>query len=187
VECKVLLCESRIYWGECCILFYDLKCGWWCGRNCFNLVWKITYMPKSYLSIYTVILVIYSIFMSTFNITQKNVFDILTIHKRDPKLKLSMAWILYCDIFFFAGITGQDGSYLAELLIDKNYEVHGIVRRASQPNTARIEHLYADKATHKEGNMILHYGDLTDSTCLVKIINLVWIYFWLVVCTFLFH
>ena len=72
-----------------------------------------------------------------------------------------------------AGITGQDGSYLAELLLDNDYEVHGIVRRASQPNTARIEHLYADKATHKEGKMKLHYGDLTDSTCLVKIINLV--------------
>ncbi|XP_078493764.1 GDP-mannose 4,6 dehydratase-like [Ciona intestinalis] len=69
------------------------------------------------------------------------------------------------------GITGQDGSYLAELLIEKGYEVHGIIRRASQPNTARIEHLYADRATHKEGSMILHYGDLTDSSCLVKIIN----------------
>uniref|UniRef100_F6WLA0 GDP-mannose 4,6 dehydratase n=2 Tax=Ciona intestinalis TaxID=7719 RepID=F6WLA0_CIOIN len=69
------------------------------------------------------------------------------------------------------GITGQDGSYLAELLIEKGYEVHGIIRRASQPNTARIEHLYADRATHKEGSMKLHYGDLTDSSCLVKIIN----------------
>nr|CAB3249724.1 GDP-mannose 4,6 dehydratase-like [Phallusia mammillata] len=69
------------------------------------------------------------------------------------------------------GITGQDGSYLAELLLQKGYEVHGIVRRASQPNTARIEHLYADRATHQEGNMHLHYGDLTDSSCLVKIIN----------------
>ena len=60
---------------------------------------------------------------------------------------------------------------MAELLIDKNYDVHGIVRRASQPNTARIEHLYADRSTHTEGRMHLHYGDLTDSTCLVKIIN----------------
>jgi len=74
-------------------------------------------------------------------------------------------------LFFLSGITGQDGSYLAELLLKKGYEVHGIVRRASQPNTARIEHLYADPATHQEGNMKLHYGDLTDSSCLVKIIN----------------
>ena len=73
--------------------------------------------------------------------------------------------------FYTKGITGQDGSYLAELLIDQGYFVHGIVRRSSQPNTGRIEHLYADRATHKEGKMILHYGDLTDSTCLVKIIQ----------------
>lgn len=69
------------------------------------------------------------------------------------------------------GITGQDGSYLTEFLIGKGYQVHGILRRASQPNTQRIEHMYADRATHTMGQMILHYGDLTDSTCLVKIIN----------------
>ncbi|CAK8673437.1 unnamed protein product [Clavelina lepadiformis] len=74
-------------------------------------------------------------------------------------------------IALITGITGQDGSYLAELLLDKGYEVHGIIRRASQINTGRIEHLYADRATHKEGRMILHYGDLTDSSCLVKIIH----------------
>ena len=72
---------------------------------------------------------------------------------------------------FFTGITGQDGSYLADFLLQKGYIVHGIVRRASQPNTQRIEHLYADRKTHKEGSMHLHYGDLTDSTCLVKIIS----------------
>ena len=49
--------------------------------------------------------------------------------------------------------------------------MHGIVRRASQPNTQRIEHMYGDRATHTMEKMILHYGDLTDSTCLVKIIT----------------
>uniref|UniRef100_A0A8C9W8B3 GDP-mannose 4,6 dehydratase n=1 Tax=Scleropages formosus TaxID=113540 RepID=A0A8C9W8B3_SCLFO len=65
----------------------------------------------------------------------------------------------------------QDGSYLAEFLLEKGYEVHGIVRRSSSFNTGRIEHLYKNPQTHTEGNMKLHYGDLTDSTCLVKIIN----------------
>ncbi|XP_046905948.1 GDP-mannose 4,6 dehydratase-like isoform X2 [Hypomesus transpacificus] len=69
------------------------------------------------------------------------------------------------------GITGQDGSYLAEYLVEKGYEVHGILRRSSSFNTGRIEHLYGNPQTHTEGNMKLHYGDLTDSTCLVKIIN----------------
>lgn len=64
-----------------------------------------------------------------------------------------------------------DGSYLAELLLSKGYEVHGIIRRSSSFNTGRISHLYADVKTHKMGNMILHYGDLTDSTNLVKIIS----------------
>jgi GDPmannose 4,6-dehydratase len=61
------------------------------------------------------------------------------------------------------GITGQDGSYLAELLLQKGYEVHGIVRRASLINTHRIDHIYE--------KLILHYGDLTDSTNLVRIIQ----------------
>lgn len=69
------------------------------------------------------------------------------------------------------GITGQDGSYLAEFLLEKGYTVHGVLRRSSSFNTGRIEHLYKDRHTHREGNMKLHYGDLTDSTCLVKIIN----------------
>uniref|UniRef100_A0A803XZX7 GDP-mannose 4,6 dehydratase n=2 Tax=Phasianidae TaxID=9005 RepID=A0A803XZX7_MELGA len=64
-----------------------------------------------------------------------------------------------------------DGSYLAEFLLEKGYEVHGIVRRSSSFNTGRIEHLYKNSQAHIEGNMKLHYGDLTDSTCLVKIIN----------------
>jgi GDPmannose 4,6-dehydratase len=63
------------------------------------------------------------------------------------------------------GITGQDGSYLAELLLEKGYEVHGIVRRASLINTDRIDHIY--------DSITLHYGDLTDSTNLVRIIQIV--------------
>ena len=68
------------------------------------------------------------------------------------------------------GITGQDGSYLTELLIQKGYEVHGIIRRSSSFNTSRIDHLYQDQL---EGNpqMILHYGDLTDSSNLNRIIE----------------
>ena len=67
-------------------------------------------------------------------------------------------------------VTGQDGAYLAELLLNKNYEVHGIKRRASSFNTSRIDHLYKDK--HKEDvNFFLHYGDLTDSTNLIRIIQ----------------
>ncbi|XP_037553739.1 GDP-mannose 4,6 dehydratase [Nematolebias whitei] len=75
------------------------------------------------------------------------------------------------NVAVITGITGQDGSYLAEFLLAKGYEVHGIVRRSSSFNTGRIEHLYQNPQTHTEGNMKLHYGDLTDSTCLVKIIN----------------
>jgi len=67
------------------------------------------------------------------------------------------------------GITGQDGSYLADLLLEKGYEVHGIIRRASTFNTARIDHLYADP--HINGvRMFLHYGDLSDSVNLVKLL-----------------
>jgi len=68
-------------------------------------------------------------------------------------------------IALITGITGQDGSYLAELLLEKAYEVHGILRRSSLPNTGRIEQLL-DKTT-------LHYGDLTDSASLIRIINLI--------------
>ncbi len=68
------------------------------------------------------------------------------------------------------GITGQDGSYLAEFLITKNYEVHGIKRRSSSFNTSRIDHLYEDP--HNDSpSLILHYGDLTDSTNLLNIIQ----------------
>ena len=68
------------------------------------------------------------------------------------------------------GITGQDGSYLAEFLLEKNYEVHGIKRRASSFNTERIDHLYQDPHENNK-NLILHYGDLTDSTNLIRILQ----------------
>ena len=68
------------------------------------------------------------------------------------------------------GITGQDGSYLTELLLEKNYEVHGIKRRSSNFNTQRIDHLYQDPHK-KELNLILHYGDLTDSSNIIRIIE----------------
>jgi len=67
------------------------------------------------------------------------------------------------------GITGQDGSYLADLLLEKGYEVHGIIRRASTFNTARIDHLYADPHVN-DVRMFLHYGDLSDSVNLVKLL-----------------
>jgi GDPmannose 4,6-dehydratase len=67
------------------------------------------------------------------------------------------------------GITGQDGSYLAELLLEKRYEVHGIIRRASTFNTSRIDHLYADPHVN-DVRLFLHYGDLSDSVNLVKLL-----------------
>jgi GDPmannose 4,6-dehydratase len=67
------------------------------------------------------------------------------------------------------GITGQDGSYLAELLLDKGYEVHGIIRRASTFNTQRIDHLYQDPHIHGV-RLFLHYGDICDSTNLIRLL-----------------
>ena len=68
------------------------------------------------------------------------------------------------------GVTGQDGSYLAELLIEKGYEVHGIKRRASSLNTQRIDHIYEDPHIDDQ-NFVLHYGDLTDSSNLTRILS----------------
>ena len=68
------------------------------------------------------------------------------------------------------GITGQDGSYLAELLLDKGYEVHGIKRRSSSFNTSRIDHLYQDPHVDNP-RLVLHYGDLTDTSILTRIIQ----------------
>jgi GDPmannose 4,6-dehydratase len=70
------------------------------------------------------------------------------------------------------GITGQDGSYLAELLLDKGYEVHGIMRRSSSFSTGRIEHLYRDPH-QRDIPLTLHYGDLSDSSSLIKTVNAV--------------
>src|SRR6202044_2702946 len=68
------------------------------------------------------------------------------------------------------GITGQDGAYLAEFLLDKGYEVHGIKRRSSLLNTNRIDHLYEDP--HEERRrLVLHYGDMTDSSSLIHIVQ----------------
>lgn len=68
------------------------------------------------------------------------------------------------------GVTGQDGSYLAEFLLEKGYEVHGIKRRASSLNTQRIDHIYEDPHTDNQ-NFVLHYGDLTDSSNLTRILS----------------
>ena len=73
-------------------------------------------------------------------------------------------------IALITGITGQDGSYLAEFLLSKGYEVHGIKRRASSFNTARIDHLYQDPHETNQ-RLVLHYGDLTDSSNLIRIIQ----------------
>ena len=66
------------------------------------------------------------------------------------------------------GITGQDGSYLAELLLDKGYAVHGLVRRSSTFSTERIDHIYED--VHKNPDLRLHYGDLTDGQALTNLV-----------------
>ena len=73
-------------------------------------------------------------------------------------------------VALITGITGQDGSYLAEFLLTKNYEVHGIKRRASSFNTQRIDHLYQDPHVDNP-NLFLHYGDLTDSINIIKLIQ----------------
>mgnify|MGYP003663447287 CR=1 FL=1 len=73
-------------------------------------------------------------------------------------------------VALITGVTGQDGAYLAQFLLDKGYEVHGIKRRASSFNTDRIDHLYQDP--HLKGrNFVLHYGDMTDSTNLIRLIK----------------
>ena len=77
-------------------------------------------------------------------------------------------------VALISGITGQDGSFLAEFLIEKGYEVHGILRRSSSFNTARIEHLYLDEWVRdmKQTRLvILHWGDMTDSRSLLRIIQ----------------
>ncbi|MDJ0571036.1 MAG: GDP-mannose 4,6-dehydratase [Pleurocapsa sp. MO_192.B19] len=75
-----------------------------------------------------------------------------------------------CKVALITGITGQDGSYLSEFLLDKGYEVHGIIRRTSTFNTDRIDHLYIDPH-NPEAKLFLHYGDLTDGTTLRRILE----------------
>lgn len=69
------------------------------------------------------------------------------------------------------GCTGQDGSYLAEFLLSKGYIVHGIKRRASSFNTARVDHLYQDPHTHQDTPFFMHYGDMTDATNLIRLVQ----------------
>lgn len=73
-------------------------------------------------------------------------------------------------VALITGVTGQDGAYLAELLLEKGYIVHGLKRRSSMFNTDRIDHLYQDKH-EKNVNFFLHYGDLTDSTNLIRLVS----------------
>ena len=78
------------------------------------------------------------------------------------------------NVALITGITGQDGSYLAELLIEKGYEVHGLLRRSSSFNTGRIEHLYLDEWVRdmKKSRLVnLHWADMTDSSSLIRIIG----------------
>jgi GDPmannose 4,6-dehydratase len=77
-------------------------------------------------------------------------------------------------VALITGITGQDGSYLAEFLIEKGYQVHGLIRRASYFNTGRIEHIYFDnwiEDTKKDKKLELHYGDMTDSSSIIRILQ----------------
>src|SRR5262245_5255870 len=71
-------------------------------------------------------------------------------------------------VAFITGITGQDGSYLTELLLSKGYEVHGLIRRSSSFNTGRIDHLY--RHTHEQPKLRLHHGDLTDGQALTNLV-----------------
>lgn len=79
-------------------------------------------------------------------------------------------FIFMAKIALITGVTGQDGAYLAELLLEKGYIVHGLKRRSSMFNTDRIDHLYQDKH-EKNVNFFLHYGDLTDSTNLIRLVS----------------
>jgi len=74
-------------------------------------------------------------------------------------------------VALITGITGQDGSYLAEFLLEKGYEVHGIIRRSSSFNTGRIDHIYVDR--HESTKFFLHYGDLSDSTNLIRLFGMI--------------
>ena len=83
--------------------------------------------------------------------------------RSDPSRKVAL----------ITGITGQDGSYLTDFLLDKGYEVHGVIRRASSFNTGRIDHVYKDPH-RKDAKMFLHYGDMTDTGSLIALLRSVW-------------
>src|ERR1700739_1091633 len=74
------------------------------------------------------------------------------------------------NVALVTGVTGQDGAYLAELLLSKGYIVHGVKRRSSSFNTGRVEHLYQDPH-ERDPRFILHYGDMTDATNLIRIVQ----------------
>jgi len=93
-----------------------------------------------------------------------------TILKNTGNTKTSLRGVLKVKKALITGITGQDGSYLAEFLLEKGYEVHGIKRRASSFNTQRVDHIYQDPHV-KNQNFVLHYGDLTDSSSLTRILQ----------------
>ena len=85
-------------------------------------------------------------------------------------IKINKEILMSSKIALISGITGQDGSYLAELLIDKGYIVHGIIRRSSSFNTFRIDHLYKDESILNK-KLFLHYGDLNDSSNLNRLVE----------------
>ncbi|CAJ0924890.1 8645_t:CDS:2 [Entrophospora sp. SA101] len=97
---------------------------------------------------------------SNSNFVSKSVLEVLSLTPDEYRKR---------KVALLTGITGQDGSYLTEFLLDKGYIVHGIIRRSSSFNTGRLEHLYKDQ--HERPKMVLHYGDLTDSTNLVHIVS----------------
>src|SRR5688500_14341953 len=74
-------------------------------------------------------------------------------------------------VALITGVTGQDGAYLSELLLSKGYEVHGIKRRSSSFNTERVDHLFTDKHEGLANRFFLHYGDMTDGTNLIRLVQ----------------
>lgn len=94
-------------------------------------------------------------------------------HIVDPKVIDTSSICSNGKSALITGITGQDGSYLAEFLLEKGYHVHGIIRRSSSFNTGRIDHLYRDRHLSTSGRFVLHYGDMTDSGSLAHTIALV--------------
>lgn len=112
----------------------------------------------------------------------KKVGILICIKTREALMNKKITLLFLSSITFFSkiepskkalifGITGQDGAYLAELLIEKGYEVHGVKRRSSSFNTERIDHLYEDRHARNCQKLTLHYGDLADSICIAKLIN----------------